>query len=577
MAKENATLITEYRKENLSFEGLSFEELDEKIEDKLRKDLEDLDFLYQEREKINNPEHLGTVIQDIVWEQFVNQMAVSAGEDFIRENRGLHLDLSNDAHIQTVENFEKGKIASHNPYIDFQKRYDDYQNNFRKDPLDPNMPKSRYRYNEELQVQEKLDSRSGKFQKVLKSSEVRKDFDKGRPVGNMSKNIHADHTVSVGEILRDPEANTYLSKEQQIEFANSEKNINMMDGQANQSKGDSTMEDFLNSKRDGKTAAERFGLDEAELRKKDAEAREDFEKRKKKGKEEAIKTGKQSQKEEAFRIGGSALKAAVMRLLAELVKKIIAKLIKWFKSAQKNIHSLIDSLRDAIKAFLLDIKTHLISAGDAIFTTVATAIFGPIIRTIRKVWTLLKQGWKSLKEAINYLRDPKNKGKPFSILLLEIGKILIAGLTAAGSIVLGEVIEKGLMTVPIFAIEIPLFGSLASIIGLFLGAMISGIVGAIAISIIEGKLEKKRRNEIVATEMKKSNEILDLQLKQRMVSEECLVEKKKQVVESICHRHQDAATKMNSVLENLKQNNLKNISREERHKEIDSILNSLLN
>jgi hypothetical protein len=52
---------------------------------------------------------------------------------------------------------------------------------------------------------------------------------------------------------------------------------------------------------------------------------------------------------------------------------------------------------------------------------------------------------------------------------MEVGKIVMAGLTGAGAIVLGEVIEKGLTTIPIFAVEIPLFGSLANIIGIFMG------------------------------------------------------------------------------------------------------------
>jgi hypothetical protein len=81
----------------------------------------------------------------------------------------------------------------------------------------------------------------------------------------------------------------------------------------------------------------------------------------------------------------------------------------------------------------------------------------------------IKQGWKSLKDSVDYIRNPQNKDKPISILVMEVGKIVMAGLTGAGAIVLGEVIEKGLTTIPIFAVEIPLFGSLANIIGIFMG------------------------------------------------------------------------------------------------------------
>ena len=142
-----------------------------------------------------------------------------------------------------------------------------------------------------------------------------------------------------------------------------------------------------------------------------------------------------------------------MQFLAELVKEIVAKLVKWFKSANKALKTLLDSLKEAIHSFIHKMKTHLINAGNTVFSTVATAIIGPIFGTIKKVWMMLKQGWKSLKEAVTYIKSPENKSKPIGRLLLETGKIVIAGLTGVGASVLGEVIEKGLMTIPIFAFE----------------------------------------------------------------------------------------------------------------------------
>ena len=86
-----------------------------------------------EREQIGNPDSLGKTIKNVVWEQFLNQVAVTAGEDFIKENNGLTLDLSADAHIQTTENFKNGKIATHNTEINYQQRYNEWQDNFAKD------------------------------------------------------------------------------------------------------------------------------------------------------------------------------------------------------------------------------------------------------------------------------------------------------------------------------------------------------------------------------------------------------------------------------------------------------------
>lgn len=400
---------------------IDFDSLEEQLESELEERISELGFLKSEKEQIGNPDALGETIKNIVWEQFLNQIAVTAGEDFIEANRGLTLDLHSEAHNQTTENFANGKIASHNTEINYQKRYDDWQSNFQKDP-NVEHKTSNYRYNEEQQVWEKHDKRSNSWKKVL-NKDARADFDKGRSAGSKTSNTNMDHTVSAGEIIRDPETNAHMTRKDHIAFANSEKNLNLMDSAANQSKGDSTMTEFLDSERDGKKAAERFDIDEEQLRKKDKEAREEYEKQKKEGKERSIKAGKESQKKEAFRIGSKALRAVTMQLLAELIKEIIGKLVKWFKDKKRNLESLIESLKTAIKSFVSKLKTHMINAGNTLITTIATAIVGPVVETVKKVWMMLKQGWKSLKDAVAFLKNPINKNMPMSIKVLEVGNM----------------------------------------------------------------------------------------------------------------------------------------------------------
>lgn len=122
MAKENAILDKKEQLNEDLTESFDFDELEEKLQSQLEEELADMQFLAEEKEKIGNPDNLGNVIMDVVWEQFINQVAVTAGEDFIKENRGLHLDLRKEAHIQTTENFADGKIATHNTEIDYQQR-----------------------------------------------------------------------------------------------------------------------------------------------------------------------------------------------------------------------------------------------------------------------------------------------------------------------------------------------------------------------------------------------------------------------------------------------------------------------
>lgn len=566
MANENATME---KTENL--DGLDFDELEKQLQEQLEGQMSDLEGLKEQIGQVGNPEVLGSVILDTVWEQFTNQIAIKAGEDFIKDNNGLHLDLSDEAHIQTTENFANGKIATHNTEIDYQKRYDDWQDNFQKDPN--TVPdKKNYRYNEEKQVAEKYDNRSKTWKPVLKK-DARKDFDKGRPTGNDTDRTNADHTVSAAEIIRDPEAAAHMTREEQVAFANSEKNINIMDSAANQSKQDSSMDEWLESERDGKKPVERFDIDEEALRQKDKEAREEYEKQKREAEQRSIAAGKKTQKAEALRIGKKAARAIIMNLLADLVKKIIKKLIIWLKSDNKNLKSLLVSIKDAIISFVVDLKKHVLNVTDTALTVIATSIVGPVIGTIKKAWMFIKQGWASLKEAIQYIKNPENKGKPIGIIMMEVGKIVTAGLTVAGAIVLGDVIEKGLMTIPVLAFEIPLFGSIANIIGTFMGAVISGIIGALAIHLINKMIEKQQKEQLSADKVDKGNEILATQNEIINVNEQKLNATKEKVVSTVRKRHEAAAEVIRDSLEAIVNNNGE--SNEEEFKQMNRKLNKL--
>lgn len=43
--------------------------------------------------KRSKTENLGNVVMGVVWDQFIIRIGAVAGEDFIKENRGLKLDL----------------------------------------------------------------------------------------------------------------------------------------------------------------------------------------------------------------------------------------------------------------------------------------------------------------------------------------------------------------------------------------------------------------------------------------------------------------------------------------------------
>ncbi len=553
MASENDT-----EEENKEFGEFDYDDLEKQLADQLA----GIDFIDEQKKQIGSPDALGNVVLDTVWEQFTNQIAIQAGEDFIRENNGLKLDLRDEAHIQTTENFAEGKIASHNTEVDYQQRYDKWQSNFQRDG------------NGKIITHK---SRTGKDETTLVAG-ARKPFDKDRPTGNKEKKTDMDHTISAAEIIRDPAANAHMTKEEQIAFANSKENLNELDSSLNRSKGEKSMSDWLdNPNANGQKPDEIFDISESDkqkLREKGKEADDEFNKKKGEGEEKSIKSGKKSQKAEALRVGKNVARTMVMNLLAELVKKIIQKFVAWLKSSSKELKTLLGSIKDAVEDFIFDLKTNVVNVADSVATVIATSIVGPVVNTIKKVWIMLKQGWQSLKEAIAYIRDPKNKKQPIGITMLEVGKIVIAGITAAGAIGLGEVIETGLTSIPIFAFEIPMFGSLANIIGIFMGAVVAGIIGALAIDLINRIIAKKQKQALTVERIDKANAALATQGKILDLKKNNFRSTKNDVVSSIYERHEAAAYVMKQSIENIANNDGECNGEEFRkiNKKLDSLI-----
>lgn len=536
--------------DDITDDTFDFDGLEAQLESELEEKMSELQFLESEREQIGNPDALGETIKNVVWEQFLNQVAVTAGEDFIEANRGLTLDLRTEAHVQSVDGFEKQQYAKHNAYVDYEARGEEYRSNFYTDPnVKPNAKqKQEQRYNEETKVWETYDTVDGEWKKALKP-DYRKPYEEDRSKDKKnkfgSKTVNKDHQVADATIARDAEAGAYMTTDEKVAAANSEDNLYDLDSAANQSKSDHDGEKWVKHKRTGKngngqTNGEYFGIDEEEYIEQDKKAKEAYDDKKKKKREEEIDLGKKSQKEEAFRIGGKALRAVVMQLLAELVKEIIGKLVKWFKDKKKSFDSLIGSIKAAIKSFVSKLKKHMVNAANTLITTIATAIIGPVVGTIKKVWMMLKQGWKSLKDAVAFLKSPANQNMPISLKVLEIGKIVMAGLSGVGALVLGEVIEKGLMTIPVLAVEIPLVGSLANIIGIFMGAVVAGIIGAIVINLLDNAAAKKRRELSTESQVDKGNEVLQVQRELRDVTVARTEETIMNASETIKARHTEA-------------------------------------
>ena len=79
MADENAILAKERIENEETEEAFDFDALEEKLQGQLENELADMQALTDEKEKIGSPDELGKVIGNVVWEQFLNQIAATAG------------------------------------------------------------------------------------------------------------------------------------------------------------------------------------------------------------------------------------------------------------------------------------------------------------------------------------------------------------------------------------------------------------------------------------------------------------------------------------------------------------------
>ena len=543
MANENDLFELKVSDPDIDYEQLLG--LESSLEDNLKDIAEHIDQLDIDRDKLQNNEYLQESIENIVWEQVQLQLAAQIGEEFIKDNNGQTLDLRKEAHIQTAENFEKGKFATHNRDVDYQERYERWQDNF---------------------------TTNKKGERVLKT-DAREFFDKGRDKG--SGVVHKDHTVSIKEQLNDIEMSTFFSKEEVKEFANSSKNLHDLDASANMSKGDKTMKEFLDSERNGLKPEERFNIDRKQLEKDDREAREELHKRKQENKEKAIQSGKKSRRDEALKVSGKALKAAIFQLLSEFLKEIIKKFIVWLGEKHKNFNSFLEKLKEAVSTFVSNLSKHILNVGQSILTMLVTSIFGTVGEVFLKIWTFMKQGWSSLKDAIDYLNNPENSSKNINIIILELGKIITAGIIVTGGVALGETIGKSLIAIaPPLAVEIPILGSLASIIGTFMGATVAGISGAFVLKMIDQQIVDRQIADLSSERIDQKNEMLVIQDQLLDVKNVKLEVEKNTIINTIKERHDLAASIMKEKLSDI----FTESTRDDKSDfdEIDSLLQELL-
>lgn len=524
MAKENAVI---YKKEQLNeelTESFDFDELEEKLQSQLKEELSDFEFLKEEKEKIGNPDALGKVILDEVWKQFGNQI----GLDMTNETLNQKYDREHQG--ETYEDVGK-QVMQDQKYKEVNKAMKERQQsgNLKDEYTGKNINQKDNANLDHVVARKELYENARRKQAEINTEDLANKDENLKPT-NESLN-KSKGAKSVDEYIS--------SKEQR------EKNLREQNERANKKIDESNMSDVEKQKakeKNNKRLQDKLDADDELMKKDDKEARKAINKDIAKG----------VAKETAKKAGKDALKTMAVSALFSLLKEVMNGFVRFLNSQAKSFQSFLDEMKKAIKSFFDKITNVLQIGASSVVGTIVTEIFGPIVSTFKKLASLIKQGVSSVMEAVRYLSNKENKNKPFSIKVAQVGKIITAGLVAGGAIVLGESFEKVLLLlVPGMQIELPLMGTLANIIGMFLASLVSGLVGAIIINLIDKFIAKKQKSDAQAAAIEQGNKVIATQHQIRIVNEVHLEQDKDRIHADISERHQAAVSVMRDAYGNI--------------------------
>lgn len=549
MARENAILYGEDTLNEEFIESFDFDELEKKLESQLGEEFLNLELLKEEKEKIGNPDALGEVILDEVWKQFGNQIG---------------LDMTNETLNQKYDREHQGET---------------YEEVGKKVMQDPKYKEANKAMKEQQQSGNLKDEYTGK---------------------NINQNEHAnlDHVVSRKELyenMRRKQAGINTE-----DLANKDENLKPTNESLNKSKNATSVENYIKTREQREQRLRE--QNERANKKIDESSMSDVEKKKAKEKNDKRlqdkldandklmkKADKEARcainkdiakgvaKETAKKAGKDALKQMAVSALFSLLKEVMNGFVRFLKSQAKSFEVFLEEMEEAIKSFFEKISNVLHTGASSVVGTIVTEIIGPIKNTFSKLASLIKQGVSSVIEAVRYLKDKENKNKPFSVKVAQVGKIITAGIVAGGAIFLGELFEKLLLSVPGMQIELPLLGTLANVIGMFLASLVSGLVGAVIINLLDKFIAKKQQSDAQAAVIKKGNQIMTVEAQLLALSDKKLEDKKSQVGAGIRDRHEVAAQVMRETTKIIFSQNSTDVVVSGNEDQLKSIMDNLNN
>lgn len=546
MSEKNKEAILDYI--NFNEKELYFEDIETSLQKDLKLQLSDFLVLESEKEKIGNPDSLGKVILEEIWNQFGNQIGLDmTNETLIQEYNRKHPEKYNKDIANTIMKDEKYKKANAN----MKKQHKEGQ------------LKDSYT-GKEITISDIPNLDHVVPRKELYDNIRRKQANiETKDLANKKENL-APTNESLNKSKKEKSNQEYINKrsEREKELIKQNKKQHEKINNSNKSEAEKNIE----HKKIDKRLQDKLDADDKLMLEIDITARKAINKDIFKG----------VAKETAKKAGKDALKIMVITALFDLLKSIMKALVHFFKESHKTFELFLNEMKKAIQDFISHISNFIKAGISSMIGTIVSEIFGPIVSLFKKLASLIKQGISSFMDVFYYLKDSVNTNIPINIKIAQIGKIITVGLAATGAIISSELIEKILLQIPVMNIKIPHLGSIANITGMFFASLLSGILGAIVINHINRYILKQQKNKNLDDRIDKKNEILKTQNKIINIKIEKLSNLKEQTFYSMKKNREQAKEIINNTITTVLENSTDKENFEERLNNIAFELDKLL-
>ena len=517
---ENELLVLNTEEVNDS-ENLNYDELEELLEEQFTMEFSNLEKLELECKEISSPDKLGDVILDEIWNQFANQIGLDMTSDTL-------LKQYNDKHPNGYTKEEGAKIMK-------DKRYTDANNAMKERQKNGNLK----------------DEYTGKTLKI-------------------NEKVNLDHVVPRKQIFENPWRK--IADIDPADLANKSENFATTNESLNKSKGAKSNSDYIKNRelreKDLKDQLKRANekidkknISDAEKKRLKAENEKRLNDKLAADSKKMLKAEKRAKKainkdiakkasvRMANKAGKDAVKAMFVAALFGMLKEIMNALVRFFKSKKRSFDTFLEEMKNALHSFFSKIKDFIKVGIDSFVGSIVGEIIGAFAQKLKKLPNLIKQLFGSIRESISYLSNPENQSHSTEIKIAHISKIITSALVGVGAMFLGEYFEKYLLTIPKFGDPIPLLGTIANILGMFLASLLTGILGAVIINRLDQFISKKLIEENQKQQADKKNELLRIQDVQIFVAEQNVAVKRNDIFIKMAKNHQKLRELLGNVQE----------------------------